>query len=133
MSQKVITGFGAVRIFVSDLERAVDFYRDQLGLELATQKAPSYAVFQLPSVTLLVEQVDPKEEEFKDLVGRFTGVSFTTTDIRVAYDRLRETGVIFEGPPEKQAWGGTLAHFHDPDGNVLTLVETTIAVGADPA
>jgi predicted enzyme related to lactoylglutathione lyase len=31
-------------------------------------------------------------------------------------------GVHFTAPPEKQEWGGTLAHFEDPAGNVLTLV-----------
>jgi hypothetical protein len=31
-------------------------------------------------------------------------------------------GVSFPQPPEKQAWGGTLAFPSDPDGNILTLV-----------
>ena len=30
--------------------------------------------------------------------------------------------VSFPEPPEKQAWGGTLAFRRDPDGNILTLV-----------
>jgi lactoylglutathione lyase len=122
MNDRLITGFGAVRLFVSDLERAVDFYRNILGLEL-THDEHSYAVFQLQNVTLLVERMDPGHKEFKDLVGRFAGVSFTTKDIRAAYERLASTGVRFERPPERQFWGGTLAHFHDPDHNVLTLVQ----------
>lgn len=56
------------------------------------------------------------------LVGRFTGVSFDTDDIERAYRRLFALGVPFQGPPEKQDWGGSLAHFRDPDGNLLTLV-----------
>ena len=36
---------------------------------------------------------------------------------------LEARGVTFDGPPERQAWGGVLAHFQDPDGNILTLVE----------
>jgi predicted enzyme related to lactoylglutathione lyase len=28
-------------------------------------------------------------------------------------------------PPEKQPWGGIVAHFRDPDGNVITLLGST--------
>ena len=33
-----------------------------------------------------------------------------------------ERGVQFIEPPEKQPWGGVLAHLRDPDGNILTLL-----------
>ena len=35
----------------------------------------------------------------------------------------RQMGDDFDGFPEAQEWGGALAFFYDPDGNVLTLVE----------
>ena len=41
---------------------------------------------------------------------------------QVFYDALREKGVRFTAAPEKQPWGGTLAHFQDPEGNELTLL-----------
>jgi lactoylglutathione lyase len=126
MSQ-LINGFNAVRFFVSDLNRAVDFYRYTLGLQLSAHEESLYAVFQLLNVTVLVERVDPDDPEFKELVGRFTAVSFNTGDIHAAYNRLSTIGVRFDGPPEKQFWGGTLVHFHDPDDNVITLVQAPIA------
>jgi catechol 2,3-dioxygenase-like lactoylglutathione lyase family enzyme len=120
----LITGFNAVRFFVSDLNRAIDFYRNVLGLQLTAHEESIYAVFQLSNITLVVERVDPGDTEFKELVGRFTAVSFSTGDIHAVYDRLSALGIRFEGPPEKQFWGGTLAHFHDPDNNVVTLVQS---------
>ena len=33
-----------------------------------------------------------------------------------------QLAVEFLAPPEKQPWCGSLAHFRDPDGNVLTLL-----------
>src|SRR4030095_11079679 len=99
MNEKIITGFSSVRLFVSDLGRAIEFYRDTLGLQLTARDESVYAIFQLPNVTLLVERVEPGGAEFKELVGRFAGVSFSTEDIRSAYDRLCEGGVRFEGPP----------------------------------
>ncbi len=56
------------------------------------------------------------------LVGRFVGASIEVDDIDKAYLELAGRGVAFEGPPEKQFWGGTLAHFKDRAGNILTLV-----------
>ena len=79
---------------------------------------------------MLLERVDPDDLESKELVGRFTAVSFSTGDIHAVYDRLSAIGVRFEGPPEKQFWGGTLVHFHDPDDNVITLVQAPIVPDA---
>ena len=123
MNQKVVNGLSAVRLFVSNLERAVEFYRGRLGLTLTAHDESVYAVFQLANVTLIVEPVDSADAEFDELVGRFSGVSFSTGDIHAAYDQLSSEGVHFLGAPEQQVWGGILAHFHDPDRNVLTLVQ----------
>src|SRR5262245_64701896 len=59
MNEKIITGFSAVRLFVSDLGRAIDFYGDTLGLQLTARDESVYAIFQLPNVMLLVERVEP--------------------------------------------------------------------------
>ena len=64
-------------------------------------------------------------EEAKDdpeHVGRFVGVSISVSDIEAAYNELSAKGVAFLAAPEKMPWGGTLAHFRDPSGNVLTLL-----------
>lgn len=40
----------------------------------------------------------------------------------MADQTLLARGVEFLAPPQRMPWGGVLAHFRDPDGNVLTLV-----------
>ena len=55
------------------------------------------------------------------MVGRFVGVTLMVDNIEEQYNRLVAKGVEFTGRPEKQHWGGTLAHLKDLDGNVLTL------------
>ncbi|MGH7288269.1 MAG: VOC family protein [Myxococcota bacterium] len=52
-------------------------------------------------------------------LGRFLGVSLAVADIQATYEQLFARGVDFLAPPEG---GGVLAHFRDPDGNVLSLV-----------
>jgi len=49
-------------------------------------------------------------------------VSLRVDDLAATYVELRAKGVTFTAPPEKQPWGGSLAHFKDPDGNILTLL-----------
>lgn len=115
----------AVRVFVSDLAGAAAFYRDQVGLELEQMVLDQgFAVFRLAGGGELVLEEDAPDEETADgLAGRFVGVSLAVDDLDAAFDALSDQGVRFTGPPEVQPWGGSLAHFLDPDDNILTLVE----------
>jgi catechol 2,3-dioxygenase-like lactoylglutathione lyase family enzyme len=106
------------RLFVDDLDAARRFYRDTLGLtELWNWNdvALGYDV----GLTLIIERTDGQHPEE---VGRFAGLSLDVADIAAEHQRLSSAGVEFTHPPAKQPWGGTLAHFKDPAGNVLTLV-----------
>jgi lactoylglutathione lyase len=115
----------AVRVFVSDIAGAAAFYRDQVGLEPETLALDDgYAVFRFANAAELVLEEDaPDEEAAEGLVGRFVGASIAVDDLDAAYHALCDQGVRFVDPPETQPWGGRLAHFLDPDDNVLTLVE----------
>ncbi|MGC4086650.1 MAG: VOC family protein [Polyangiaceae bacterium] len=114
----------AVRIFVRDLPRALHFYRDDLGLaQVGGANEVGYWVFSSGSLNLIVESVDPSDAEASALLGRFVGLSFRVDDIHQAVAELKRVGAHISGEPELQAWGGTLAHFDDPDGNRLSLVQ----------
>ena len=111
----------AVRLFVTDIDRARAFYGDILGWTLKVADA-DYAVFSVGGTDIVVETSDPETPEEAALVGRFAGISFSVGNIEHAYRTLSDAGVRFDGPPQPQPWGGTLTHFLDPDGNMLTLV-----------
>lgn len=114
-----------VRVFVRDFERAVRFYGETLGMKLSFRSDEmGWAQFATAGAELALE-LDCGESEGEvdeDRVGRFVGVSIAVDDIEKRYETLRARGVEFLRPPEKMPWGGVLAHFRDPDGNVLTLV-----------
>lgn len=113
----------AVRVFSFNWEESLKFYRDQVGFEIAFADAEmGWAQFQLGSSYLGLERCDPDDEESKELVGRFVGTSIEVEDIHSVYDSLRRKGVEFTSAPQKQPWGGVLAHFKDPDGNIVTLL-----------
>ncbi|WP_416897314.1 MAG: VOC family protein [Minwuia sp.] len=109
-----------VRIFVDNFAAAQAFYGETLGLK-ANWSMPEIgaAGFDVGTAELIVEAASGKD---RALVGRFVGVSLQVDDIDAAYRSMTAKGVTFEQPPEKQVWGGTLAHFRDPSGNILTLL-----------
>jgi lactoylglutathione lyase len=113
----------AVRIFVTDWERAINFYSKTLGMAV-THRSDEWGWAQMATGEgqLALERVNSSDGEGRGLVGRFVGVSLEVPDIFATYKILAERGVDFVGPPEKQPWGGVLAHLRDPDGNVLTLL-----------
>lgn len=112
----------AVRIFTTDWDRSVDFYQETVGLPLVfADQEFAWAEFDLGGAKLGIEGMEPGAPQVDQLVGRFVGVSIVVDDIDAAYTQLAGNGVQFTTPPERQPWGGTLAHFKDPDGNVLTL------------
>ena len=44
-------------------------------------------------------------------------------DIQGEYQRLTAEGVEFIRPPELEHWGGWVATFKDPDGNILQMLQ----------
>ena len=112
-----------VRVFVTDWERALRFYTETLEIP-TTYRSDELGWAQLDTGAgqLALERVAPDDEEGNSLVGSFIGASLEVDDSRGLHRELESRNVHFICPPVDQAWGGTLAHFEDPDGNVLTLL-----------
>ena len=108
---------GYVNVFVSDVEKAAAFFRDTLGLSCNMVDGDhGYASFNAGPVSFGLAQTDDES-----LLGRHTGVGFMVDDIDASYADMQAKGVTFEMPPTQQPWGGVLALFKDPDGNVYYL------------
>ena len=108
---------GYVNVFVSHFEEVRDFFTEVVGLEcLSSETEFGYASFAAGPISFALAQTDDQT-----LVGRHTGVGFMTEDIEAEYQRLKNLGVAFDLPPTAQPWGGVLALFKDPDGNIYYL------------
>lgn len=113
---------GYVNVFVSDLSRAVEFYRDTLGLPLQFEDAKfGYASFASDRIRLGLAGVDPSAPDSAGLLGRHTGIGFVVRDLDAAYQELVAKAVRFTMAPAKQPWGGYMATFADPDANIFYL------------
>jgi len=115
---------------VEDLDRAIAFYRDTLGLRFLFSAPPQMSFFQVGSVRLLVGV--PAADQPRQ---RGSQVYFQVADIQTVFGTLAGRGIKFGASPHvihrtptTELW---LAEFHDPDGNQLALMsETRIKAGA---
>jgi predicted enzyme related to lactoylglutathione lyase len=116
-----------VNIFVADLERAIAFYRDTLGLVLQfSSPEHGYASFATGAVRLGVALPGTDDA---DLVGRHTGVGLEVADLEAEHARLAGLGVHFTLPPTRQPWGGFMAMISDADRNIFYLDQASAAHG----
>ena len=95
--------------FVADMDRAVKFYRDTMGLALKFQ-SPGWSEFATGETTLGLHPASGDNGAGKVEMG------FNVPDLGKFYDEMRATGVKFPMPPKKQDFGGMLAQFEDSEG-----------------
>jgi len=101
------------------------FYRDQLGLTPRTSKA-DFINFDWNGVRLSVSVHDRVTGTNKDPFRIM--INLAVDDVRAVHARLTSAGVVFVRPPETEDWGGQVASFLDPDGNLVQLLQLPPAV-----
>lgn len=110
---------GQIAVVVRDLERAVRFYRDTLGLTLLFQAPPGLAFFKCGDVRLMLSLPEGTE-------AGTSIIYYAVDDIQRAYSVLTGRGVRFVGQPhivarmpDHDLW---LAECHDSEDNTLALM-----------
>jgi methylmalonyl-CoA/ethylmalonyl-CoA epimerase len=111
---------GQIAVNAHDLERAIGFYRDTLGMRLLFQ-VPQMAFFDCGGVRLMLGL--PSEPAFDH---PSSVIYFRVDDIRAAHRGLARRGATFTSPPhfvaklpDHDLW---LAFLQDTEGNVLALM-----------
>ena len=95
--------------FVADMDTAVKFHRDMLGLALKFQ-SPGWSEFATGETTLALHPASDKNPAGKVELG------FTVPDVAAFYRDMSARGVQFSMPPTEQDFGGVLARFVDSEG-----------------
>ncbi|PYM90024.1 MAG: hypothetical protein DME04_24335 [Candidatus Rokuibacteriota bacterium] len=122
MEQGTVRGIAGVLIWTeaSRFEAMARFYRDQLGLVPRTSES-DFINFDWSGLRLSVSVHDRVQGASRDPYRIM--VNLLVDDIHALYVRLTRAGVAFTRPPQVEDWGGQVATFLDPDGNVLQLFQ----------
>lgn len=115
-----ITQIGQIAITVQDLDRAVAFYRDVLGLPLLFQAPPGLAFFQCGEVRLLLSRPAGSDAPAMSVLY------YKVANIDQAYHALQAHAVNFVDEPhlvakmpDHELW---MFFLHDSEGNLVALM-----------
>lgn len=112
---------GQIAVPVSDIQRAIAFYRDVLGMRFLFQAPPGLGFFDCAGVRLMLDAPAKAESQNYSSV-----IYFKVPNLHAAFEALSARGVRFEAEPhllarlpDHELW---MAFFRDPDGNLLALM-----------
>jgi predicted enzyme related to lactoylglutathione lyase len=120
--QLELTQIGQIAINVNDLQRAVAFYRDTLGMRFLFQAPGGLAFFDVGGVRLMLGVAEKPEFSHPASI-----LYYKVPDIGAAYETLTSRGVTFMDEPhliarmpDHELW---MTFFRDSEENVLALME----------
>ncbi len=99
--------------FVADMDRAVHFYRETLGLPLKFQ-SPGWSEFLTGESTLALHAADADHPAGPMRLG------FRVPDLKAFYAEMTAKGVRFTMPPSMQ-FGVLMAQFVDSEGAEVSV------------
>jgi len=122
-----LSTIGQIALPVTDLDRAVQYYRDRLGLAFLFQAPPALAFFDCAGLRLMLDRANPDAAPGGGGGGGGgTIIYFKVEDLDAAYDQLASRGVVFDDAPhlihkapDHELW---MCFFHDSEGNLLALM-----------
>ncbi len=124
MADSDITGLAGVLVWTTaDRHPAMaSFYRDVLGLIPRSDRS-GFINFAWGDTRLTISTHSDVSGAAADPLRIM--INLGTDDIHDVAAGLAARGVEFLRTPSQEPWGGWIATFHDPDGNVLQLLQTS--------
>jgi catechol 2,3-dioxygenase-like lactoylglutathione lyase family enzyme len=116
-----LSAIGQIAVNVHDLDRAVAFYRDVLGMKFLFQAPPNLAFFSCGDVRIMLDVAQEKEFDHRASI-----LYYRVDDVGEGYRIPSSRGVKFMGEPHvihrTETYELWMAFFRDPDENVLALM-----------
>ncbi len=116
-----LSQIGQIAVPVGDIDRAIAFYRDSLGMRFLFAAPPGLGFFDCAGVRLMLDApAKAQGDNFSSVIY------YKVPDLNTAFETLSARGVLFEAEPQliaklpdHELW---MAFFRDPDGNLLALM-----------
>ena len=132
MNPPVVGGLDYVVLVVADLDRALAFYVDVLGLPLGHRSGPyaqlatgttRLSLFERDAMAMTLDAPslaapDPHAPGFE--------LGFKVGDVDAAFAQLVAAGVPAVVGPTDRPWGQRTAYLRDPDGHLVELAQDTV-------
>jgi methylmalonyl-CoA/ethylmalonyl-CoA epimerase len=114
---------GQIALHADDLERAVAFYRDVLGMRFLFQASPpGLAFFDCGGIRLMIDAI--KEREIPERINSL--IYYKVENLQAVYEELTSRGVTFESKPhliarmpDHELW---MAFLRDTEKNYIGLM-----------
>jgi predicted enzyme related to lactoylglutathione lyase len=111
-----ITGAARMILYVSDFDRALSFYTETLGLELAYPAGGGWGELKTGQASICIHSGREGTLTTKGI----TSVGFAVDDFDAAFAKLKERGVVLS-KPFAPCGDLRVSSFCDPDGNELSI------------
>jgi predicted enzyme related to lactoylglutathione lyase len=116
-----LSQIGQIFVNVKDLDRAIAFYRDMLGMRFLFTAPPGMAFFDCGGIRIMLGRADRPEIDHPASI-----IYYKVEDIEKVYEVFNARGVEFLIKPHLVAPMPTydlwLADFRDSEGNILALM-----------
>lgn len=115
----MLSTIGQVGITVTNVDLAIAFYRDKLGMKFLYQ-FPNLAFFDCSGVRLMLSVAEKPTETYSSVIY------FKVPDITAEYETMKSRGVSFEDEPHLIApmrdYDLWMVFFRDLDRNLLAVM-----------
>ncbi|MEJ5961558.1 VOC family protein [Pedobacter immunditicola] len=123
--------FSNIRLLVTDFDRCFTFYNDILGLACSWGKpGENFASFDIgiPSglaifkAELMSQATDNSDATKNEILQDKSAIIIEVEDVNETFENLKGKGLVFlTEPKDMPAWGIRVAHFRDPENNLIEL------------
>lgn len=113
-------------LVVTDLDRAVTFYKEVLGLRVTMDFGANVTLtggLSLQTRESWAEFIGISPDELGQS-GRVSEIYFEEDDFDAFTDKLRSFDIDYVHPIKEHGWGQRVVRFYDPDGHIIEVGES---------
>jgi len=121
----------SVAEIVEDVEKAVSFYRDTLGLEVKERHGDDYAVLTVPGVLHFgvwdrahAAESTLGSRDHADRIPLGFTLEFEVDNVQETAEQLQSHGWTISQAPRQEPWGQKTCRIFSPGGSLLGFAET---------